>query len=496
VKRSQGDRRQQEESVKGNGYNPNPVNTLFRDAVHGRLSRREIMKRGSALGLSATLMGTILRAEAVGAQGATPTGETTPGWSIPSADDILAEVELNTSDYKGIKFNWVGGADGPGTPYEEALIARFNEITGAEATLVKGAESTTDRLQFYLQTFAAQSGDIDVAQIDVIWPGILYSHAVDLSDSVPPGDFFERIVENNTVQDVLVGIPVFTDAGILYFRTDLQEKYGFDKGAPATWDDLENQAKTIAEGEIGTSPAFTGFVWQGNAYEGLTCDALEWQYSQDGGQIIDPDGTVTVNNEHAVAAFERAAKWVGGISPSAVTGYMEEDARGVWQGGNSAFMRNWPYAYANGQEEGSVIKDKFDVGQLPAGDGGQHAATLGGWQVFVSKYSKNQDVAKEFAKYWSSAPIQKSRSIERANLPTIGDLYKDPEVLAAQPYYEAMFDVFNGGAVPRPSTPAADLYNDVSIAYFTAVNQILTGADAASTVESMAKDLEDIMSEL
>ncbi len=482
--------------MKDYGYNPNPVNNLFRDAIHGRLSRREIIKRGSALGLSATLMGTILRAEALGAQG-TPAAEVTPGWSIPSADDILAEVELNTADFQGIQFNWVGGADGPGTPYEEALLARFNEITGAEATLIKGAESTTDRLQFYLQTFAAQSSDIDVAQIDVIWPGILYSHAVDLSDSVPPGEFFERIVANNTVQDTLVGIPVFTDAGILYFRTDLQEKYGFEPGAPETWDDLEEQAQTIMEGEIGDSPAFTGFVWQGNAYEGLTCDALEWQYSQDGGTIIDADsGEVTLNNENAVAAFERAASWVGGISPDAVTGYMEEDARGVWQGGNSAFMRNWPYAYANGQEEGSVIKDLFDVGLLPAGDGGQHAATLGGWQVFVSAYSENQDVAKEFAKYWASAPIQKSRSIERANLPTIGDLYEDPDVLAAQPYYEAMFDVFAGGAVPRPSTASADLYNDVSIVYFTGVNQILTGADAASTTEDMAAEIEDIMSEL
>ncbi len=481
--------------MKGFRYNPNPVNNLYRDALHGRLSRREIMRRGSALGLSAAMMGTILRAESVGAQG-TPSAEATPGWSIPSADDILAEVELNTSDFKGVKFNWVGGSDGPGTPYEEALIARFNEITGAEATLVKGAESTTDRLQFYLQTFAAQSGDIDVAQIDVIWPGILYSHAVDLSDSMPEGDFFERIVANNTVQDTLVGIPVFTDAGILYSRTDLLEKYGYD-APPETWDELEEMAQKITEGEIATSQAFTGFVWQGNAYEGLTCDALEWQYSQDGGQIIDPDsGEVTVNNPEAIAAFERAAAWVGGISPEAVTGYMEEDARGVWQGGNSAFMRNWPYAYANGQEEGSAIKDKFTVGVLPAGDGGQHAATLGGWQVFVSKYSQNQDAAKEFAKYWASSPIQKSRAIERANLPTIGSLYEDEDVLAAQPYYESMFDVFNGGAVPRPSTVSADLYNDVSIAYFTAVNQILSGADAASTVEDMASELEDIMSEL
>lgn len=474
-------------------YNPNPVNNLFRDAVTGRLSRREVMKRGTVLGLSSAMMGTILRAESIGAQ-ATPGAGQVDGWSIPDAETLQNELQLST-DYAGVQFNYVGGSDGPATPYEEALFARFNEITGAQATLVQGAESATDRLQFYLQTFAAQAGDIDAAQIDVIWPGILAAHAVDLSDSMPEGDFFEAIVENNTAGDTLVGIPMFTDAGILYSRTDLLEQYGFD-GPPATWDELEEQAQTIMEGETADSPAFTGFVWQGNAYEGLTCNALEWQYSQDGGQIIDPDGTVTVNNENAVAAMERAAAWVAGISPEAVTGYMEEDARAVWQGGDSAFMRNWPYAYATGQEEGSVIQDLFTVGPLPGGTEGQSAATLGGWQAFVSVYSENQEIASELARYLTSAPIQKSRAIERANLPTIGSLYSDQDVLAAQPYYEDMFDVFAGGAVPRPSTASADLYNEVSIAYFTAVSQILGGGDAASLFEDLQEELEDIMSDL
>jgi sialidase-1 len=43
-----------------------------------------------------------------------------------------------------------------------------------------------------------------------------------------------------------------------------------------------------------------GFVFQGNAYEGLTCDALEWIKSYGGGQIISPDGEITVNNPVAI----------------------------------------------------------------------------------------------------------------------------------------------------------------------------------------------------
>lgn len=475
-------------------YLPNPVNNLYRDAVNGRLSRREVMKRGTALGLSSALMGTILRAEAIGAQ-ATPDASQPMGYTLPSAEDVQAELELST-DFSGTELNVVLGADGPGVPYDEATVALFNEITGMQVNYIKGAESATDRLQFYLQTMAAQSGDIDSAMIDVIWPGIMAPHSIDLSDVMPEGDFFERIVQNNTVNDGLVGIPWFTDAGLLYSRTDLLEKYGFE-GPPATWDELEEYAQAIKDGEVADTPEFTGFVWQGNAYEGLTCNALEWQVSQGGGQIIDPDtAEVTVNNENVVAAFERAAAWVGGISPEAVTGYLEEDGRVVWQGGASAFMRNWPYAYALGQEDGSVIKDNFSVGKLPASEGEESAATLGGWQMFVSTYSENQDAAKEWARYVTSAPLQKSRAIERALLPTIGSLYEDQDVLAAQPYYADLFPVFSEASVPRPSTVSADLYNDVSTAYFTAVNQILTGGDAASLVEDLQGELEDIMSDL
>jgi trehalose/maltose transport system substrate-binding protein len=479
--------------VRDNGYNPNPVNNLFRDAVNGRLSRRQVIQRGSALGLSSALMGIILRAESIGAQ-ATPSADQPLGWSLPDAATLQEELQLNT-DIAGTQMNIVLGADGPGAPMDQLLVDTFNEITGAEAVYVKGAESATDRLTFYLQTMAAQSPDIDSAMIDVIWPGIMAAHAVDLSDTIGDYDYFPRIIENNTVDDALIGIPWFTDAGVFYYRQDLLEKYGFE-AEPQTWDELEEQAQTIMEGEIGANPAFTGFVWQGNAYEGLTCNGLEWQFSQDGGRIIEPDGTVTINNPEAIASFERAAGWVGGISPEAVTGYMEQDARGVFQGGNAAFMRNWPGDYATMSDPGTAVAGLFGVGQLPAGAGGTRAATLGGWQMWVSAYSENQDAAKEWARFATSLPIQKTRAIERANSPTISSLYSDPDVLAAQPYYENLGVVLQEGSIARPSTPSADLYNDVSIAYFTALNEILLGGDAASLVEDLQAELEDIMSEL
>jgi trehalose/maltose transport system substrate-binding protein len=410
-------------------------------------------------------------------------------------------------DLAGTQITATMSNEGPELDWVLAATQIFQDASGIEVNVIAGPESATERLAQYQQLLAAGASDVDVMMIDVIWPGILAQHAVDLSDALQANadegyEYFDRIVDNNTVGDTLVGIPWFTDAGLLYYRTDLLEEYGYSD-APMTWSEFNDMANTIQEGQRADNPDFWGFVWQGGAYEGLTCNALEWQYSMGGGRIVeegeDGEPTVTVNNPQVVEAMEMARGWVGTVSPPGVTTYMEEDSRGVWQQGNAAFMRNWPYAYALGQGEDSAIADSFAVVPVPMGDGegGQHADTLGGWQLMVSQYSQNQDAATLYARYMTSLEVQKAFAVETSHLPTIDSLYEDEDVLAAQPFFGQLLEVFTGGAVARPSTITGELYNEVSTAYFTAVNQILSGdGDVASTIESLESQLEGIVAEL
>ena len=351
-----------------------------------------------------------------------------------------------------------------------------------------------DRLAVYLQYLNAKSPEIDIYMIDVIWPGDLAEHLIDLNKyglGEAAKDHFPRIVENNTVDGALVAMPWFTDAGLLYYRTDLLDKYGYSP--PKTWDELEETAAAIQEGERAAGNAdFVGFVWQGNAYEGLTCDALEWIASSYGGTIISPDKVITVNNENAIAAVDKAAGWVGTISPKGVTAFQEEEARNMWQGGNAAFMRNWPYCYSLSMGENSAVVDKFDVCPLPSIDGKGGAAALGGWQLAVSKYSENPEVAADVVKFFTNYESQKTKAIEISHNPTIIALYEDEDVLAASPFFGSLYDVFIN-ATPRPSTATAPNYNAVSVAFFQAVHSVLTGkADAAEAFELLELELEDI----
>lgn len=474
---------------------------LYGQMHRGQLTRREMLQKGAVAGIGAATLALFAGngPSAFAAQGAA-TPSASPD-AVAAAETIVVPDDLRT-DLSGTRIAAVlADSTSPDLQWQQAAIDKFSEATGIVVEIVPGETSATDRLQVYNQQFAAEASDIDVYQIDVIWPGVVAEHAIDLSE--PLGNdivsqHFPAIVENNTVDDKLVGLPWFTDAGLLYFRTDLLEQYGLE--APTTWDELTSAAQTIQEGERANNPDFFGFVFQGKAYEGLTCNGLEWQASYGGGTIVESDGTVSVNNEQAITAFELAASWIDGIAPEGVTTYEEPDSLNVWLGGNAAFMRNWPYAFAASQDpQSSQVVGNVGVSPLPMGNGdnARRADTLGGWQLMVSQYSENQEAGIEFVKYMCSPEVQKSYAVERSHLPTIESVYDDPDVAQASEFIPRLRDVFVQGAVARPSSVTSFLYPEVSAVYYQNLNSILTGAkDAATGAADMESDIQELVDEL
>jgi trehalose/maltose transport system substrate-binding protein len=374
-------------------------------------------------------------------------------------------------------------------PYFE----QFEAETGARVEVINRAgEGPQDRVDRFQQMLEAGSSQVDVFSIDVIWPGILAEHALDLSAQIPAAEleaYLPALMDSYRVDEKLVAMPIYADAGLLYYRADLLEQYGYD-GPPATWDELEEMAAVIQAGERAAgNDEFWGFVWQGANYEGLTCDALEWQASHNGGHIIEPDGTISINNPGAIAAFERAAGWVGTISPPDVVDYDEYLTRSVMNNGNAAFMRQWPSFWVSEVHE-ALMDGSWGVTVLPAA-GTRHAATLGGWGLMVSKYSAHPELAARFVALMASPEVLKDRALD-GDLTTMETLYHDPDLLAARPYMADMLPVVQS-AVPRPSTVTGAQYAEVSAAYYNHVHRILTGeVSAAEGVADLEAELIDI----
>jgi trehalose/maltose transport system substrate-binding protein len=373
------------------------------------------------------------------------------------------------------------------------ILSEFTRQTGIQVKMLSytGDEMEARRLQ-HLAWLKQHASTPDVYEADVIDVGTLAEHMIDLNPYLGEDDrqHIPTILRNFTFDGRLVALPVRTDVGLLFYRTDLLKKYGYTH-PPRTWDELETMAAKIQAGERAAgNRSFWGFVWEGSPIsEGLTYTALEWQASSGGGQIIEPDGTISVNNPWAIGALRRARRWVGTISPPTVTAYQVEDISNVWKAGRAAFMRSWPYHYSLGQAADSLSRGRFALAPLPSG-GVRPVGTLGGWQLLVSKYSAHPKEAVALARYLTSSQTQLVLARQFSYLPTRLALYSDPEVLHVSPYFSWLKDEFPRLALARPSSVAGANYLAVSQAYKQAVHSVLTGeADAGTAMAKLEKEL-------
>jgi len=412
--------------------------------------------------------------------------------SRTQAPPVPASIVSAAKPYAGQTVVYYGDGVGVAGQMEQAASQQFTKDTGINITFTQRPQDSTEALALYQRFFQGQSSDIDAFSIDVVWPGTIAQHLVDLNPAL--GDaakqHYPGIVANNTVNGKLVAMPYFSDFGMLFYRTDLLQKYGFS-GPPKSWDELNQQAQKIVAGEKSSNPTFAGFVFQGKAYEGLTCDALEWIASSGGGTIVDQSNKVTVNNPQAAAILNEIKGWIGNVVPQGVTSYQEEDARQAFQGGNAAFMRNWPYAYSLGQASDSAVAGKFDAGPLPSQAGGKPSGTIGGWGQAVSTYSKVKDAAIQLVAYFCSPEVETWRAVVGSFVPTIQSIAEDPQVIAVQPYLKSTSGVDRVG---RPTGAFGDNYNQASTAFFQGVSQILAGSDATQQLADVQSKLQRLLS--
>lgn len=315
---------------------------------------------------------------------------------------------------------------------------------------------------------------LDVVQFDLAWGAHLTGRLVNLRNALHDriGDELPGTVESVLAGDRLIGAPFFVDYGLLFYRTDLLRKYGFTH-PPATWTELETQARDIQKGERASGHKdFWGYVWQGDAYEGLTCNALEWQYSHAGGNLVTSTRAPNVANREAVDAFAQAARWIGTISPRGVLAYREEDSRDVWQSGNAAFLRNWAYVYTLAKAD-PHMSGRFAVSTLPAGTDA-HSSVMGAWYLGVPLASRNQAQAIAFVRFMTSRSVQVQRAIAEGNWPTLKSAYADPEIKNNE-LFEIASQAANR-AITRPVALLGPLYGCVSDVYARSVHTILAGA--------------------
>ena len=358
----------------------------------------------------------------------------------------------------------------------------FTRETGIQVKRLPAPDGSLNQLALWKDLLQKGAGTPDLYSIDVTWPGILNQYLMDLKPyfATDLSSQYPVVLSSYSVGDKLVAVPRHAYVGVLLYRTDLLQRYGY-RGPPKTWDELEIMARRIQAGERERGDKdFWGYVWEGGTSgEDLTCAGLEWQISEGGGRIIEDDKTISVNNPQTIRAWQRAARWVGSISPPGVTAYGKWDAENFWNSGKAAFHRGWVSDY-------SLITfhtppqntTQYGVTSIPGGRAGR-ASTLGGNGLAVSRTAAHPREALELIRYLRRRDAQLLRASEHSEPSKELELYELPDILEPFPDL-AKLPQDGARVVTRPSIVAAEKYEDVTKAYIQAVRSVLSGEKNAS----------------
>jgi multiple sugar transport system substrate-binding protein len=260
----------------------------------------------------------------------------------------------------------------------------------------------------------AESGDgqFDIYNLDNEWvPEFAAGHFIRPLPSQPstkvPSQlstkgFLGLPLDSGIYDNQLYAAPFTTDAGLLYYRTDLVSRA--DLAGVSSFGGLAQLARKVMAGHPGLT---TGYAGQFASYEGLTVNLLEIIHAA-GGKAFRDNGTISDPTAVAIGLTQLSDAMTSGsagVIPAAELGYTESQAVAGFAAGDAVFMRNWPVYYqqlvtAKGKGSSQLARD-IGVAPLP------FPSVLGGQDLAIAQASPHSAAALQVIRYLTSAEAER-----------------------------------------------------------------------------------------
>jgi multiple sugar transport system substrate-binding protein len=342
-----------------------------------------------------------------------------------------------------------------------------------------------DKAHDKLLTAVASKKGPDVIQMGTTWiPEFASANALlDLTPHLEKypelgaDNFYEGSVETTKLDGKVVGVPWYVDTRVLFYRTDLLKKAGYDE-APKTWDELRDAAKKLSE--------------RGDKKYGISIDAKEQSLAfmfarQNGSQLI--DGTKPMFNEQP---FVDAVNYLNGFFKDG-SAPVDDIGLDIVQGfrgeGILPMFISGPWMVKIINEQAPDIKGKWATAVLPAKE--SNTSTLGGSDLSVFQYTKNKDASLKFLAYMSK-PETQVKWLETTNsLPASKEAWTN-KALEEDEFYK----VFGQQLQNAKPMPVIQSFEKVAQTFLSSFEQVYRGGkDVQKEMDSFNKKAEEIISE-
>jgi multiple sugar transport system substrate-binding protein len=336
--------------------------------------------------------------------------------------------------------------------FAEAIAACNEQANGRyNISYVVLPRTADSQRELMARRLAAEDSDIDLVTLDIPWTAE-FAEAGWVREW--EGERGQRALEGRldgpaeTVQfdGRIWATPFTTNAQMLFYRKDRINQ------PPETWDELFEAAEQLPAGQ-------RGIAVQAARYEGYTV-WINSLVASAGGTLIDDEGNPTIDETTRQAAEIIRRLATSSAAPTGLSNMQEDTANFAFQDGSASFQLNYSFIYpaAEGIEG---LQEDIGWTRWPRVDPSEPShVTLGGFNLGVSSYSENPELAFEAAECMASEESQRTITGLGGLAPTTEALYDDPDVQEALPFADLMRETIDDGA-PRPVSPA---YSDISLA--------------------------------
>ncbi|NYI40509.1 multiple sugar transport system substrate-binding protein [Demequina lutea] len=221
-------------------------------------------------------------------------------------------------------------------------------------------------------------------------------------------DFWQSARDSVTVNNKIIGVPLVSETGVLYYRKDLLAETGMPY--PKTMDDLKAVVAKIHE----LHPDIFAFAGRGEVSAAVT-QFSSFLYSM-GGNWTDGKGNSTINSDAAKAAYKLYGGLIHDYGPPGETDMNWPQVMGLLQQGLVAFYPEASSNYDSAVDPTqSKVADQIGVGPIPAGPAGSKPYNITAMALGISAFSKHKDAAWAFIK-WATNQAN-SLTIQEAGVP-------------------------------------------------------------------------------
>ncbi|MDK8649813.1 extracellular solute-binding protein [Alloscardovia omnicolens] len=313
------------------------------------------------------------------------------GRSQNSNTNSAAETQIDSKPASGELTVWAMGNEGDLLGDFIKGFEKDNPDAKVKVTAIPWA-SAHDKIQ----TAIAAGTVPDVIQMGTTWMAD-FSTAFDaVPENFDLSDFTEGPLKAGQVDETQLGVPWYVDSHVLYYRTDIAAKAGWDH-APETLDELKQMASDVKKVDgvkngILISPSGAD-SWQGTL----------WAFFSNGVQLMDSSEKWTLNTPE----MKKATTYLDNFFKEGITNTNLDTTPGVsitqFVQGESPIMTGGPTTISQIADQGGD-SSSYATAVIPRGE--SSTSFVGGADLVVMKESKNKQSAWKFIQWMTNPTTQ------------------------------------------------------------------------------------------